>query len=432
MNGTAVAALLIVTAQTSGAGLEITHRARALVPGEVVVVDVRGPAALQKVEGRWLERAVAFYSIDATHWQGLLPIDLAARAGRRTLSVTAIGADGRTLSREHAITIAAKTFPTRRISVEEKFAEPPPEELARIEREWRIVEAIFASPPRERQWNDSFVAPVPGKATSSFGRRSIVNGEPRSPHTGADFQAATGTPVVSPNRGRVALAADLYFAGRTIVIDHGAGVYSYLAHLSEIKVAEGDTVQRGQTLGLSGATGRVTGPHLHWTLRLGAARIDPLSLLSVLGEDGTLRKTGDAGRGHRARLTRLAAGARDLHVRRAAVRRELQPVHVGVPRERLEARRFLVARVVERDDEIRMAGHLRARVVGTLGFLEPAETPRLRQELPELRFAQLRAQKVAGVGVNQIVLPRLQALVKSADGPRFDALLTRARGCAHE
>ncbi len=130
-------------------------------------------------------------------------------------------------------------------------------------------------------WTEPFAAPVPGIPTSSFGRRSIVNGEPRAPHSGMDFQAPTGTPVTAPNRGTVVLVADQYFAGRVVIIDHGARVYSYLAHLSAIDVTNGDVVERGQRVALSGATGRVTGPHLHWTLRIGAARVDPLSMVYV-------------------------------------------------------------------------------------------------------------------------------------------------------
>ncbi len=145
------------------------------------------------------------------------------------------------------------------------------------------------SQTRERLWNQPFLVPVPGTATSSFGRRTILNGQPRGQHTGTDFQAATGTPVVAPNRGRIALAADQYFPGKTIIIDHGLGVYSYLAHLSEFTVAEGAIVERGQRIALSGATGRVTGPHLHWTMRFGSARVDPLSLVEVLERSRSLR-----------------------------------------------------------------------------------------------------------------------------------------------
>jgi len=170
----------------------------------------------------------------------------------------------------------------RRITVDPKFVDPPADELERIESERKKVEGIFATPTRERYCSQPFVVPVPGTATSSFGRRSIINGAPRGQHTGTDFQAATGTPVVAPNRGKIALAADQYFPGNTIIIDHGLGVYSYLAHLSKFTVEEGAMVERGQRIALSGATGRVTGPHLHWTMRMGSARVDPLSVIAVI------------------------------------------------------------------------------------------------------------------------------------------------------
>jgi len=125
---------------------------------------------------------------------------------------------------------------------------------------------------------------VPGAANSVFGTRSIYNGEPRSPHSGADFQGAPGTPVKAPNSGRVVLAGDLYFTGNTVVIDHGAGLFSLFAHLRAINVHEGDSVTTGAVLGELGATGRVTGPHLHWAVRITGARVDPLSLLALLGD----------------------------------------------------------------------------------------------------------------------------------------------------
>jgi murein DD-endopeptidase MepM/ murein hydrolase activator NlpD len=215
-------------------------------------------------------------------WQGLAPVDVAVAAGRYTLAVRARATDGRTFEQKYRITIAPRTFPARRITVEPKFVDPPADELPRIEAERKANEAIFARQTRERLWTGPFVVPVPGAATSSFGRRTILNGQPRGQHTGTDFQAATGTPIVAPNRGRTVLAADQYFPGKTIIIDHGLGVYSYLAHLSEFTVAEGTMVERGQRIALSGATGRVTGPHLHWTMRFGSARVDPLSLVAVM------------------------------------------------------------------------------------------------------------------------------------------------------
>jgi len=274
--------------RSSGTGdptLQVAHRARAVAPGEVVLVDLRTTAALQGVEALWLKQTLRFYQIEPGWWQALAPVDVAAGAGRQILAVRARTAEGRALERSHPITIAARTFPARRLTVAPKFVDPPADELSRIEVERKAVEAIFASPTRERFWSGAFDVPVPGASTSSFGRRTILNGVPRGQHTGTDFQAATGTPVVAPNRGRIALAADHYFPGRTIIIDHGLGLYSYLAHLSAFSVKEGDVVERGQRIALSGATGRVTGPHLHWTMRLGSARVDPLSLVEILKEE---------------------------------------------------------------------------------------------------------------------------------------------------
>ncbi len=273
------------TAPDSDAPLQISHRARAAAPGEVVLVDIRTRptgAALQEVQAQWLSQTVLFYPVEAGWWQGLAPVDVAIAAGRYTLRVRARATDGRTLEQAYLITIAPRTFPARRITVAPKFVDPPADELPRIEAERKAAEAIFARQTPERLWSQPFAVPVPGAATSSFGRRTILNGQSRGQHTGTDFQAATGTPVVAPNRGRIALAADQYFPGKTIIIDHGLGVYSYLAHLSEFTATEGTMVERGQRIALSGATGRVTGPHLHWTMRFGSARVDPLSLVAVL------------------------------------------------------------------------------------------------------------------------------------------------------
>ena len=125
--------------------------------------------------------------------------------------------------------------------------------------------------------------PVPGVANSAFGTRSVFNGKPRNAHGGADFLSPAGTPVQSPNAGRIAIARALYFSGNTVVIDHGLGLFSMLAHLSTIDVHEGDMVTAGEVIGQVGATGRVTGPHLHWAVRANDARIDPLSLMALLG-----------------------------------------------------------------------------------------------------------------------------------------------------
>jgi murein DD-endopeptidase MepM/ murein hydrolase activator NlpD len=127
-----------------------------------------------------------------------------------------------------------------------------------------------------------FIRPVPQRANSAFGTRSVFNGEPRNAHSGADFLSPAGTPVKSAASGRVMLAKNLYYSGNTVIVDHGLGVFSMFAHLSRIDVKPGTDVTEGQVVGLVGATGRVTGPHLHWTARVSGARVDPLALLAVL------------------------------------------------------------------------------------------------------------------------------------------------------
>ena len=288
MMRTGALALWLIAAQTTPAPaqtLEVAHTARAMTPGEVARVTVRPTTPLSTLEGTWLGQTAMFFEDTNGSWQGLAPIDLDTPAGTYTLRLAARTREGHETEQRHLMRVLPRTFPSRRITVAEKFATPPADELPRIEREQALTDAIFATMTPERFWSAPFVAPVPGASTSSFGRRSIVNGQPRSPHSGTDFQAATGTPVTAPNRGRIVLADDLYFPGVTVIIDHGAGVYSYLAHLSSIAVKNGDLVERGDRIGLSGATGRVTGPHLHWSLRVGKARIDPLSLIVATASD---------------------------------------------------------------------------------------------------------------------------------------------------
>jgi murein DD-endopeptidase MepM/ murein hydrolase activator NlpD len=154
---------------------------------------------------------------------------------------------------------------------------------ARIDREAADLQRLWNAPAPQRLWSGPFARPVPGRATSIFGTRSIFNGKPRSPHGGADFLSPAGTPIRAPNGGRIVLARDLYFSGNTVVIDHGLGLFSLLAHLSVIDVHEGDIVVTDAVVGRVGATGRVTGPHLHWAVRASGARVDPLSLLALLG-----------------------------------------------------------------------------------------------------------------------------------------------------
>jgi murein DD-endopeptidase MepM/ murein hydrolase activator NlpD len=157
-----------------------------------------------------------------------------------------------------------------------------PANQRRANREARELDVIYKTLTPEILWTKPFVTPVAGQTEgSNFGHRRVFNGQARAPHSGADLKASTGTPVRATNSGRVVLAKNLFFSGNTVVLDHGLGIYTVYAHLSRIDVKLSQTVKDAQVLGLAGATGRVTGPHLHWGARIQGARVDPFSLLSI-------------------------------------------------------------------------------------------------------------------------------------------------------
>lgn len=263
------------------AAVQVTVHARALQPGELAVLSIALPEPRARIRVRAFDHDLAaFPDADPPRdWRALVGIDLDTRPGRYSVDVDT--GDG--FAAATTLVVEPKAFPTRRLTVDEGFVNPPASVASRIERESRLLATIWAHPAANRLWSGPFVRPVPQPANSRFGTRSVFNGRPRNPHGGADFPSPTGTPIHAPNAGHVVLAQNLYFSGGTVVIDHGQGLFSTLAHLSAIDVHEGDRVETGAVVGRVGATGRVTGPHLHWAVRLNAARVDPLALLALLG-----------------------------------------------------------------------------------------------------------------------------------------------------
>lgn len=253
--------------------------ARALQPGEAVVIAVRTSAPAERVSGDSFKGPLHFVrGADPLEWEAIAGIDVNAQPGRRDLKIRA-HANGAVAEASLAVAIQARRFPDRRITVPPEFLTPPAAEMPRIERETKRLASVLAAVSPGRLWEGGFAAPVPGGVTSAFGRTSIVNGVRRSPHAGLDLAASEGTPVRAPAAGTVVLSDALYFGGETIVIDHGLGVFTLVAHLSARHRREGDRVTQGEVVGLSGATGRVTGPHLHWSAHVAGARVDPQSLV---------------------------------------------------------------------------------------------------------------------------------------------------------
>lgn len=249
--------------------------------GQALQLTLPHEPNLEAVEVQWSDQRVPF-ARRGDRWISVLGIDVDAASGERIAELTLRYADGRTATRREALSVQSKRFPTTELTVEPRYVELSPEDQARADREAAEVAAIYATVTPEIYWTSAFQSPIPGVADGrNFGHRRVFNGQSRAPHSGTDLRATTGTPIHAANRGRVVLAKDLFFSGNAVFIDHGLGVYSAYLHLSEIRVPVGAMVGRGEVIGLAGATGRVTGPHLHWGVRVLDARVDPFSLLAL-------------------------------------------------------------------------------------------------------------------------------------------------------
>jgi murein DD-endopeptidase MepM/ murein hydrolase activator NlpD len=185
------------------------------------------------------------------------------------------------LSESASITVTPRDWPIERIDgVPPATVNPPPAIAERIEREQAMVVAARERDDDRADFVQSFVWPVQGRISGRFGNQRVYNGSPKSPHSGMDIAVPQGTPVLAPAAGIVTFAnADLYLTGGTVLLDHGHGVSSNFLHLSRIDVKVGDRVEQGQVIGAVGATGRATGPHLHWGMNWFDVRIDPLLVL---------------------------------------------------------------------------------------------------------------------------------------------------------
>jgi murein DD-endopeptidase MepM/ murein hydrolase activator NlpD len=282
-----VVAFAITCSATSTFAADTIHLAtdaRSIRQGEVVVFTATTSQQVDAMRARAFDRDLATFRLDATRWQALLGIDIDTKPGSYTVSFEATSA-GQTITAATELSVMSGTFGKRMLTVDDAFVNPPQPAIARIMREATELERLWTQSEPHRLWIDGFLRPVPGRPNGAFGSRSIFNGVARQPHGGADFLSPAGTPIHAPNSGRVVLARDLYFTGHTVVIDHGLGVFSLLAHLSVVDVHEGEFVTRGETIGQVGATGRVTGPHLHWAIRMNGARVDPLAVLATINQD---------------------------------------------------------------------------------------------------------------------------------------------------
>jgi hypothetical protein len=280
---------------TCGPGVTLKLSTPVSSQGSLLVLEVQSRKPLTEVTAEWNSKNVPFWQVsderaDATgvaavdRRQGLLGVDLEKPPGTYPVLVHVQTASDKPESCTLQIPVHAGRFATERLAVGKEFVEPSPEQIKRANEERDKLRAVFDQVTPEKLWDGDFRVPLDGVTTGgNFGKRRILNGQSGSPHSGVDFPSPTGTPIHAAQSGRVALAQELFFSGNTVVVDHGLGIYTFYGHLSEIDVKVGDQLQLGQVLGKVGATGRVTGAHLHWGLTVERARVNPLELVKLLG-----------------------------------------------------------------------------------------------------------------------------------------------------
>jgi murein DD-endopeptidase MepM/ murein hydrolase activator NlpD len=249
--------------------------------GGVTVLSIESSAPIRSLRIRVGDREIRPGTPDGRNRVVLvIGIDLEQPPSSVPVRADVVDGDGQRVSGQRALRILDARFPVQRLTVPRPFVELDAPTLERVGREKEVLDRLWGTVTPDRLWRGPFRVPLDGAGPASgFGVRRIINGEPRAPHTGVDFSMPAGAPVLAANAGIVALVADQFFSGTSVILDHGLGLYTMYFHLQESLVQPGQRVDAGQMIARVGSTGRATGPHLHWGARLYGARIDPEGLL---------------------------------------------------------------------------------------------------------------------------------------------------------
>jgi murein DD-endopeptidase MepM/ murein hydrolase activator NlpD len=271
------------TGMTSSSDVHISWNPAAPAQGDVLQLLVDLPEGMEVGRGTLDKNTLHFdppKAVPGGKWQALHGIDAEQEPGATELSLWIRPREGgREFVLKRQLPVQARVFGKEELTLPDSKVRLSDESLQRVLREKKEIDALWHQTSPVRMWGGAFLLPVQGGPGSPFGLRRWINGERRSFHTGMDIKAPGGTPVLASNRGRVSMTGDYFFGGRSVFLDHGQGLYTMYFHLSEILVEPGQEVKKGESLGRVGSTGRATGPHLHWGVRLGGARVDPKALI---------------------------------------------------------------------------------------------------------------------------------------------------------
>jgi murein DD-endopeptidase MepM/ murein hydrolase activator NlpD len=278
----ALTCLAVKSESSTNRVANVNWQPRVLTNGSPVLFEVRASASVRAVTGLWMGHSINFFRSTADKkWYGLAGIPLTTAAGFYDLRVSETLASGEKSEIVRRIRIASAPYPKITVKVAKKYTEPSPEQLTAISADKSVKGKIFGKVSDQRFWTGDFVAPVSDPVSDIFGTARIFNEEIQSRHQGLDFAAPPGTDVHAVNSGVVILARPMFFEGNCVVIDHGQGLLSLYLHLSAFKVKEGDQVRTGDTIAVSGGTGRATGPHLHLAIRWQGIYVSPAILLKM-------------------------------------------------------------------------------------------------------------------------------------------------------
>ncbi len=260
----------------------IRRQPEQLVNGSPIVIAVVPPVRLTALSAMWLEHDVLFsYDPASKTWYGIAGVSLETRPGIYALKLKGTTSKSVDITFSQNIRVLAAKYPSIAVTVAKRFTEPSKEQLQRIQQDKAVKHDVFEHTDPEREWSGKFLRPVDVPVSDVFGTRRTFNGKVQSMHQGLDFAAPTGTPVLAANSGTILLAGPMYFEGNCVVIDHGQGLLTLYLHLSEVRVKQGERIARGQQIGLSGGTGRATGPHLHLAVRWQGVYLNPATLLNL-------------------------------------------------------------------------------------------------------------------------------------------------------
>jgi murein DD-endopeptidase MepM/ murein hydrolase activator NlpD len=277
----ALVVVLHASSRELGPETVLTWQPPKLVRGSPLLFRVSAPVDTQSISARWLGHEIKFFHPTGKRlWYALAGVPVETPAGSYDLSLTEV-LPGGPAEFVRKVQIAAVTYPKVTVRVAKQYTEPSPEQLKQIAADKSLKQKIFATQIPSRLWSGEFHAPVSAAISDVFGTERVFNGEVQSRHLGLDYAVPAGTPVRAVNRGTVILALPLYFEGDCVVIDHGQGLLSLYLHLSEFRAKEGETVDAGRVIGLSGGSGRATGPHLHLAIRWQGIYLSPAILLGL-------------------------------------------------------------------------------------------------------------------------------------------------------